>query len=173
MSEKRRDKRNRILHNGETQRKDGRYRFKYLDSEGKEKYVYSWRLDHNDPYPKGKRKDLSLREKEKQIEQDMFHQIVSNGGNYTVLSLVEKYVSLKTGVRHNTKAGYKTVINVLKKDDFGSKRIDKVKLSDASIGKNICNISGKSITAFTKCQCRKLPLMYAGTRSVPTWQKVR
>ena len=131
MSEKRRDKRNRILHNGETQRADGRYRFTYQDTDGNTKGVYSWRLDHNDPYPKGKRKDLSLREKEKQIEQDMFHQIVSNGGNYTVLSLVEKYVSLKTGVRHNTKAGYQTVINVLKKDVFGSKRIDKVKLSDA------------------------------------------
>lgn len=61
----------------------------------------------------------------------MFNQIVSNGGNYTVLTLVEKYVSLKIGVRHNTEAGYKTVINILKKDPFGSKRIDKVKLSDA------------------------------------------
>ena len=61
----------------------------------------------------------------------MFNQIVSNGGNYTVLSLVEKYVSLKIGVRHSTKAGYKTVINILKKDPFGDKRIDKVKLSDA------------------------------------------
>lgn len=131
MSEKRRDKRNRILHNGETQRADGRYRFTYLDTNGNKKDVYSWRLDHNDPYPRGKRKDLSLREKEKQIEQDMFNQIVSNGGNYTVLSLVEKYVSLKTGVRHNTEAGYKTVINILKKDPFGKKRIDKVKLSDA------------------------------------------
>lgn len=131
MSEKRRDKRNRILHNGETQRKDGRYRFTYLDTDGNKKDVYSWRLDHNDPYPKDKKKDLSLREKEKQIEQDMFHQIVSNGGNYTVLTLVEKYVSLKTGVRHNTEAGYKTVINILKKDHFGSRRIDKVKLSDA------------------------------------------
>lgn len=131
MSEKRRDKRNRILHNGETQRADGRYRFTYLDTDGKTKDVYSWRLDHNDPHPKDKRKDLSLREKEKQIEQDMFHQIVSNGGNYTVLTLVEKYVSLKTGVRHNTEAGYKTVINILKKDPFGNKRIDKVKMSDA------------------------------------------
>ena len=63
MSEKRRDKRNRILRNGETQRADGRYRFKYIDQDGKEKSVYSWRLDHNDPYPKYKRKDLSLREK--------------------------------------------------------------------------------------------------------------
>lgn len=131
MSEKRRDKKNRILHNGEIQLADGRYRFKYLDVNDEEKYVYSWRLDHNDPAPKGKRRDLSLREKEKQIEQDMFNQIVSNGGNYTVIELVEKYVSLKIGVRHNTAAGYKTVINILKKDPFGKKRIDKVKLSDA------------------------------------------
>ncbi|SFD31117.1 site-specific integrase [Ruminococcus albus] len=131
MSEKRRDRKNRILKNGETQRPDGRYRFTYTDVNGSTKDVYSWRLDKNDPLPKGKRKDLSLREKEKQIEQDMFNQIVSNGGNYTVLSLVEKYVALKTGVRHSTEAGYKTVINLLKKDSFGQKRIDKVKLSDA------------------------------------------
>ena len=48
---------------------------------------------------------------------------VSNSGNYTVLELVEKYVSLKTGVRHNTVAGYKVVINVLKKEAFGRRRI--------------------------------------------------
>jgi len=131
MSEKRRDNRNRILHNGESQRADGRYRFKYVDRNGVEQNVYSWRLDHNDPTPKGKKRDLSLREKEKQIEQDIFDEIVPNGGNITVLELVEKYVSLKIGVRHSTYAGYKTVINVLKKDPFGSKRIDKVKLSDA------------------------------------------
>lgn len=33
-------------------------------------YLYSWRLDHNDPIPKGKKMELSLREKEKQQEQD-------------------------------------------------------------------------------------------------------
>ena len=114
MSEKRRDNRNRILHEGEYQRADGRYRFRYIDEDGKEKNVYSWRLDKNDPMPKGKKRELSLREKEKQIEADLFDHIVTNGGNYTVLELVEKYVSLKTGVRHNTVAGYKTVINVLR-----------------------------------------------------------
>lgn len=93
--------------------------------------MYSWRLDKNDPMPKGKKRELSLREKEKQIEADLFDHIVTNGGNYTVLELVEKYVSLKTGVRHNTVAGYKTVINVLKKEAFGKQRIDKVHLSDA------------------------------------------
>lgn len=148
MSEKRRDKRNRILHNGETQRADGRYRFTYLDTEENKKDIYSWRLDKNDPTPKGRRKDVSLREKEKQIEQDMFNKIVSNGGNYTVLSLVEKYVSLKTGVRHSTAAGYKTVINVLKKEPFGSKRIDKVKLSDAKAWLiKLQQIEGKSYSS--------------------------
>jgi len=131
MSEKRRDNRNRILREGEYQRADGRYRYRYIDEDGKEKNVYSWRLDKNDPTPKGRKRDLSLREKEKQIQADLFDHIVTHGGNYTVIELVEKYISLKTGVSHNTRAGYKTVINLLKKDPFGKLRIDKVHLSDA------------------------------------------
>lgn len=131
MSEKRRDNRNRILREGEYQRTDGRYRYRYIDEDGKEKNVYSWRLDKNDPTPKGKKRELSLREKEKQIQADLFDHIVTHGGNYTVIELVEKYVSLKTGVSHNTQAGYKTVINMLKKEAFGKLRIDKVRLSDA------------------------------------------
>lgn len=131
MSEKRRDNRNRILREGEYQRTDGRYRYRYIDEDGKEKNVYSWRLDKNDPTPKGKKRELSLREKEKQIQADLFDHIVTNGGNYTVVELVEKYVSLKTGVSHNTRSGYKTVINILNKEAFGKLRIDKVRLSDA------------------------------------------
>ena len=65
MSEKRRDHRGRILHNGEIQLSDGRYRFKYVDEMRKERCVYSWRLDHNDATPKGKRSTSSLREMEK------------------------------------------------------------------------------------------------------------
>ena len=131
MSEKRRDKRNRILREGEYQRADGRYRYRYIDEDGKEKWVYSWRLDKNDPTPRGKKRELSLREKEKQIQADLFDHIVTHGGDYSVIELVEKYISLKTGVNHNTRAGYKTVINILKKDPFGKQRIDKVRLSDA------------------------------------------
>ena len=131
MSEKRRDNRNRILREGEYQRTDGRYRYRNIDEDGKEKNVYSWRLDKNDPTPKGKKRELSLREKEKQIQADLFDHIVTHGGNYTVVELVEKYVSLKTGVTHNTRAGYKTVINILSKEAFGKQRINKVRLSDA------------------------------------------
>lgn len=131
MSEKRRDNRNRILHNGESQRQDGRYAYKYKDINGETKFVYSWRLDKNDRAPAGKPRDLSLREKERQIQQDLFNQIVPNGGNLTVLELVQKYLSLKVNVRHNTQANYNFVVGILKKEAFGSLRIDKVKLSDA------------------------------------------
>lgn len=131
MSEKRRDNRGRILHNGEIQEENGRYRFKYIDALGQAKYVRSWRLDHNDPTPAGKKREISLREMERQISADLIDQIVPEGGRLTVSDLVEKYVSLKRGVRPSTEAGYNTVINLLKKDPFGSKRIDKVKVIDA------------------------------------------
>ncbi len=131
MSEKRRDNRGRILHNGEMQMPDGRYRFKYIDENGKANAVYSLRLDHNDKMPSGKKRTLSLREMEKKIQADLFDHIVTNGGNYSVLELVEKYIQTKTGVRPTTEAGYQTVVNILKKDPFGRKRIDTVRISDA------------------------------------------
>lgn len=131
MSVKRRDKKNRVLRNGESQRADGRYAYKYIDSNGKPQFVYSWRLENTDKIPQGKRDDLCLRDKEKLIQKDKDDQIVPNGGEMTVLELVKKYVNQKTGVRHNTEANYNFVINVIKKESFGSKRIDKVKLSDA------------------------------------------
>ena len=131
MSEKRRDNRNRILRNGESQRKDGRYAFKYIDATGKPQFVYSWKLEKTDKLPTGKRDDLSLREKEKLIQKDIDDQIVPRGGEMTVEKLVRKYLMQKTGVRHNTEANYNFVLNIIKKEEFGKRRIDKVKQSDA------------------------------------------
>lgn len=131
MSEKRRDNKGRVLRNGESQRKDGRFMYKYTDNAGNIKYVYSWKLVKTDTAPKGVKDDLSLREKEKLIHRDLEDDISPCGGEMTVLDLVKKYVSQKTGVKHNTKANYNFVINIIKKEDFGKKRIDKVKLSDA------------------------------------------
>ena len=131
MSEKRRDNKNRILRNGESQRKDGRYAFKYIDATGKPQFVYSWKLEKTDKLPTGKRDDLSLREKEKLIQKDIDDQIVPRGGEMTVEKLVRKYLIQKTGVRHNTEANYNFVLNIIKKEEFGKRRIDKVKQSDA------------------------------------------
>ena len=93
--------------------------------------MYSWKLVKTDAVPQGAKNDISLRDKEKQIHKDLEDDIVSLGGGMTVLELVKKYISQKTGVRHNTEANYNFVINIIKKEAFGNKRIDKVKLSDA------------------------------------------
>ena len=93
--------------------------------------MYSWKLTPTDRVPAGKRDDISLREKIKQIQKDLNSNITPDGGNFTVLELVEKYISQKTGVRHNTRSNYNFVVNVIKKEAFGQKRIDKIKVSDA------------------------------------------
>ena len=131
MSEVRKDSKGRRLMIGESQDKDGRYRYKYCDAFGNRKSVYSWRLTESDPYPKGRRKDISLREKEKNIQKEINDGIIYDGGNMTVLELVEKYINQKRGVKHNTQANYNFVINIIKKEAFGANRIEKVKLSDA------------------------------------------
>jgi len=133
MSEKRRDKKGRILRDGEYQRSDGRYRYRYIDAEGAEHSVYSWRLDVNDAAPRGKQSELSLREMEKQIKTELVGRKISKSGNYTVLELVRKYLSLKIGVRPTTKAGYGTVIKLLENDSFGAERICSVHTSDAKL----------------------------------------
>lgn len=133
MSEKRRDKKGRILRTGECQREDGRYQYDYVDVFGKFKCVYSWKLEPTDPLPKGKRQCLSLREKELDIRKALNDSLAPYGGSLTVLDLVNKYVYQKRGVRPSTMAGYKTVINILKNDCFGAKRIDTIKISDAKI----------------------------------------
>lgn len=128
---RRKDKRGRVLNNGELQRSDGKYMFQYTNMKGERKAIYSWKLIPSDVTPPGKRKDLSLREKEKQLQRDINDNIVPSGDNITVLELVKSYISQKTGVRHNTRANYNFVVNIIAKEDFGDKRIDKVKLSDA------------------------------------------
>lgn len=128
---KRRDCKNRILRTGESQRKDGRYAFKYTDTLGKVRFVYSWKLEPYDVLPAGKQSNQSLREMEKKILRDLDDEVMPYADKLTVEGLVRKYVLQKSGVRHNTMAGYKTVMNVLAKEAFGKLQIDKVKTSDA------------------------------------------
>ncbi len=133
MSSKRKDNKGRVLHNGEYQQANGRYRFKYYDGTGKERYLYSWRLDKNDRTPENKKPGPSLRELEKELQFSQFNHIAPGGGNLTVLELVKRYTATKIGVRTSTRTGYQTVINFLEQDPFGARRIDTVKISDAKL----------------------------------------
>ena len=130
MSAKRRDKKGRVLRNNESQRSDGRYAYKYFVN-GTPKFAYSWKLEKSDSLPAGKRECKSLREIEKEIERDLNDGIFPNADDVTVMQLVEKYLKTKTGVRANTKAGYKTIMNFLKNHPFAGRKIATVRMSDA------------------------------------------
>lgn len=126
---KRRDNKGRILLAGETQDNNGRFCYRYVDALGQRKAVYSWRLTQADPTPAGRRTEKSLREKEAEIGIELAKGVSCD--NTTVCELVDWYLGLKTGVTHNTRANYKFVQNILANEEFGQKKIKKVKLSDA------------------------------------------
>ena len=88
-----------------------------MDDE-KEKTIYSANLQE-------------LRQKEKEIQKQIDDGLDYESGQITVIELLEKYISLKQGVRYNTKVGYQFVLNLIKKEDFGYRKINTVKVSDA------------------------------------------
>ena len=133
MSNKRKDCKGRVLRTGESQRKDGRYVYKYLDYEGKQQFLYSWRLEERDKLPSGKPIEPSLREKVRRLKTDMEEGIRTSDSDMTVFDLVQKYIRQKSGVRHNTIANYNFVLNIIKKEPFGKLPICRVKLSDAKL----------------------------------------
>ena len=105
MKSGRKDHKNRVLREGESQDKEGRYRYTYYEN-GKQKCFYSWKLEANDKLPAGKKDCIALRV---QIEEMKKRQLLYgkySESSYTVLELVERYVALKTGVRKSTQAGY-------------------------------------------------------------------
>jgi len=131
MSEKRRDNKNRILHSGESQRKDGRYAYKYTDASGKVKFIYAWKLVPTDRTPAGKRDGISLREKEKELQKDLEDGIDTAGKKMTVCELYAKQTRYRGNVRHNTIQGRRRLMKLLENDKLGSCPIDSVKPSDA------------------------------------------
>lgn len=118
MSEKRKDDKGRILKTGESQRPNGTYAYRYKDIHKKEQWIYAATL-----------KDL--RDKEQEIQKMLNDGIDYSDGQASLLSLVERYVSIRNSVRTNTRIGYDFVVNLLKQYDFSSRKIRDIKTSDA------------------------------------------
>ena len=118
LGDKRKDTKGRVLKTGESQRKDGIYQYRYTDCRGKRQCVYAPTLQE-------------LRQKEKAIQKQIDDGIDYEAGQITVIELLEKYISLKKGVRYNTQVGYNFVLNLVKKEDFGHRKISTIKVSDA------------------------------------------
>ena len=118
MSAKRKDNKGRVLKTGESQRKDLIYQFRYTDCRGNRHTIYAPTLQE-------------LRQKEKEIQKLIDDGVDYAAGQITVIELLEKYISLKQGVCYNTQVGYQYVLNLVKKEDFGYRKISTIKVSDA------------------------------------------
>lgn len=127
---RRKDNKGRLLKTGESQRKDGRYAYKYQDKNGKSKFLYSWRLTDTDPIPKGKRFCRSLRDLERDLQRDLFDGIDSSGKKMLLWQLYEKHNALKPNVRQSTETGRKYLMDILKSDTLGNMPIESIKPSD-------------------------------------------
>lgn len=127
---RRKDNKGRLLKTGESQRKDGRYAYKYQDKNGKSKFLYSWRLTDTDPIPKGKRFCRSLRDLERDLQRDLFDGIDTCGKKMLLWQLYEKHNALKPNVRQSTETGRKYLMDILKSDTLGNMPIESIKPSD-------------------------------------------
>lgn len=131
MKEQRRDNKGRILHTGESQRKDGKYLFKYVDAFRKTRSKYSWRLTPSDVTPKGKRDKLSLREMEQQIRRDIADGIDTTGGKISLCQLYAKQNTQRANVKKSTQTQRKHLMRLLEEDELGARSIDSIRLSDS------------------------------------------
>lgn len=117
MVQRRKDNKGRVLKDGESQRKDGTYQFRWTDRLGKRNCVYARKLE-------------DLRQKEGVIQRDELDGIKTVSSNVTVNYLFKLWVSTKRGVRPSTISLYtyryhnniepyfgKTKINILQKVD--------------------------------------------------------
>ena len=123
MSEKRKDKKGRILRTGEGQRQDGRYYFRWTTSDGKRRTEYANTLNE-------------LRDKEKEIERrrllredaadDIAPVRIKNSGakreteiqtdQITVEQLLVNYIESRDDVRNNTRLGYQYYYKIIQLD---------------------------------------------------------
>ena len=118
MSEKRKDNKGRILKKGESQRKNGTYDYRFVDSKGKTHSVYAKTLD-------------VLRQKEKEIERDIADGIDFAAGDEKVCDLVDRYMAMKRTIKPNSARSYSTVVKRIHVDAFGQRKIRSIKKSDA------------------------------------------
>ncbi len=117
MVVKRKDNKKRVLKEGEYQRSNGSYEYRWRTEDGKRHYTYATTLEE-------------LREKEKSILRDKSEGIRTDAGNITINDIYELWCRLKKGLKDNTFQNYKYMYEQFVFPDFGKKRIKSLKRSD-------------------------------------------
>lgn len=118
MAAPRKDDKNRAMYQGEFQRANGSYEYRYSDSAGKRRSLYAPTLE-------------ALREKEKNLKRDVLDGIDTYlAGEATLNFLFDKYISNRPDLRKRTKENYKFVYKRYVKNMMGSKKVGEIRFSD-------------------------------------------
>lgn len=129
MIKRRKDKRNRVLHDGEYQRSDGRYEYRYYDIRGNAKTVYSWKLVDTDPLPAGARKCKPLREMEADINEKLVYSIDIDASKRTLDECYNEYIKTRLDLKRGSREVYDTAYRKHVKECLGHMRIGKIMYS--------------------------------------------
>lgn len=114
----RKDSRGYSLKKGESQRKDGRYVFRYTTLRGEHRSVYAKELSEL------RKKEVKIRRAiEDGLDPDRAERITLN-------ELFDEYISQKYELKQSTMTNYKYMYNHYVRDGFGKLRISKIKYSD-------------------------------------------
>ena len=119
MAKVRKDSKGRVLRRGELYLRDrDLFRYSYIDSFGKRRYIYS--------------KDLGeLREQETRVKKDELDGIDIYALAKSDLNFVfDRYIETKIGLRSSTKSNYVYLYNRYVRKGFGKKKIVEIKYSD-------------------------------------------
>lgn len=131
MSTKRKDQKGRILREGESQRADGMYMYRYVDILGVRRCIYSWRLVKTDKLPNGKRCTAPLRDLEEVVCQDLKDGINTYAAENTTLNrFYEEYIEMKYELKDSTRNNYKYLYSKYVKNTIGTMNVGSIKFSD-------------------------------------------
>lgn len=116
-TDKRKDSKRRVLKEGEYERPNGTYEYRWRDKQGKRKVVYAKTLDE-------------LRDKENDVLK-----IILNGRrvidkSLTIDDLYDRWAQLKRGLKDNTFQNYQYMYKQFVQGGFGSSKVCDVKKSD-------------------------------------------
>ena len=115
--ERRKDNKHRVLKEGEYQRKNQTYEYRWKDGTGASHSVYAKSLDE-------------LREKENAVRKDSLDHIRADAKNLTINDLFGMWKKLKRGLKDNTFCNYCYMYTEFVSTGFGERRIQDLKRSD-------------------------------------------
>ena len=114
---KRKDKARVVLRKGESQRKDGKYDFRWTSPDGKRHSIYAATLEE-------------LREKENDIQRDSLEGIKAEARYVTLNDVFTLWAKVKRGLKDNTFQNYLYLYRQFVEPDFGKSKVSALKKSD-------------------------------------------